>query len=67
MSFENVNLALCSKQDLDELGRLRAENAQLRAALESLLTHDFAEECQECAIGQSQAWKNARREIGPRR
>lgn len=29
---------------------------ELRALLERLLSHDFAEECQECGIGYSDAW-----------
>jgi hypothetical protein len=33
---------------------------RLTAALADLLAHDYAEECQECGIGRSAAWKNAR-------
>ena len=31
-----------------------------RELLERVLTHDFAEDCQECGIGQSDAWKELR-------
>lgn len=31
-------------------------SVELRALLERLLSHDFAEECQECGIGYSDAW-----------
>lgn len=33
---------------------------ELRALLERLLSHDFAEECQECGIGYSDAWSELR-------
>lgn len=35
-------------------------NVELRALLERLLSHDFAEECQECGIGYSDAWEELR-------
>lgn len=31
-----------------------------RELLERILSHDFAEDCQECGIGQSEAWKELR-------
>jgi hypothetical protein len=33
---------------------------ELEAVLRELLAHDFAEDCQECAIGQSEAWAKAK-------
>lgn len=35
-------------------------SVDLRALLERLLSHDFAEECQECGIGYSDAWEELR-------
>lgn len=35
-------------------------SVELRALLERLLSHDFAEECQECGIGYSDAWGELR-------
>lgn len=35
-------------------------SVDLRALLERLLSHDFAEECQECGIGYSDAWSELR-------
>lgn len=35
-------------------------SVELRALLERLLSHDFAEECQECGIGYSDAWEDLR-------
>ena len=31
----------------------------MEEALKALLVHDYAEDCQECAIGKSDAWKQA--------
>ena len=44
----------------NRISDLEAENERLREALNSLLKHGFAEDCQECAIGQSKAWKHAK-------
>ena len=35
-------------------------SVELRALLDRLLSHDFAEECQECGIGYSDAWGELR-------
>lgn len=35
-------------------------SVEMRALLERLLSHDFAEECQECGIGYSDAWGELR-------
>ena len=35
-------------------------SVELRALIERLLSHDFAEECQECGIGYSDAWGELR-------
>lgn len=35
-------------------------SVEMRALLERLLSHDFAEECQECGIGCSDAWGELR-------
>lgn len=35
-------------------------SVELRVLLERLLSHDFAEECQECGIGYSDAWSELR-------
>lgn len=35
-------------------------SVELRALLERVVAHDFAEDCQECGIGQSEAWKELR-------
>ena len=35
-------------------------SVELRALLERVVAHDFAEYCQECGIGQSETWKELR-------
>ena len=35
-------------------------SVELRALLERVVAHDFAEDCQECGIGQSEAWEDLR-------
>ena len=36
---------------------------EMLSVMEDLLAHDFAEECQECGIGQSKAWREAKKAI----
>ena len=43
---------------------LAARVAALEAGLRELLAHDFADECQECGISQSDAWQHARDLLG---
>jgi hypothetical protein len=43
-----------------EINRLRAELKEAMEMLGIILEHPFAEECQECAIGQSSAFQAAR-------
>jgi len=38
---------------------LSAQVAELQRAVRGLLSHDFADQCQECGIGKSEAWKTA--------
>lgn len=38
-----------------------------RELLEQILGHFFAEDCQECGIGQSEAWAKLRASLGPTR
>lgn len=52
-------------QDADAIAererqRQRIAASDLFVALTALLAHDFAEDCQECAIGKSQAWQDAK-------
>lgn len=35
-------------------------SVELRDLLERVASHDFAEDCQECGIGQSEVWKELR-------
>ncbi len=42
------------------IGAAQSYIADLEMALQGILDHDDAEECQECAIGQSDAWKHAK-------
>lgn len=35
-------------------------SVEVRALLQRVAAHDFAEDCQECGIGQSEAWKELR-------
>jgi hypothetical protein len=41
------------------------EAAQFKTLLQTLLAHGYAEECQECGIGQSKAWENAKNALYP--
>jgi hypothetical protein len=57
----------CWNIGTDANQRLAATNAPLvervsvlEVALNALLEHSFADECQECGIGQSKAWSDAR-------
>jgi hypothetical protein len=43
-----------------EIDRLKAKNVKLREALRAVLASDFAEDCQECGIGQYPAWEAAK-------
>ncbi len=38
--FEMMNIVICSKEDLNELERLRVENKRLRAALRKITKMD---------------------------
>jgi transcription elongation factor Elf1 len=44
----------------------RTEEQRFEKALRDLLAHDLAEECQECAIGKSEAWARAKDLLSPR-
>lgn len=49
-----------AREAVAQTDALRAEVERLRAVLAGVLAHDWAEDCQECAIGLSDAWKAAR-------
>ena len=38
--------------------------ADMERALHAILDSEFAEDCQECAIGQTEAWKQAKALLG---
>lgn len=40
-----------------------AEIERLRSVIADLLSQDYAEECQECGIGHSKAWAEAKKVI----
>lgn len=56
--FNETMIGLHNREVIEEAA-LRIE--ALESALAALLKHDYAESCQECAIGQSAAWQAARR------
>jgi len=41
---------------LSDYEALKSEHDALKHAVSRLMEHDFAEDCQECGIGQSDAW-----------
>ena len=59
--FGAADAALAETAALRErLARAERERDAARTALRDLLAHDFAEECQECSIGYSDAWARAK-------
>lgn len=56
----NLRLSGDLFQRNNDTHHLKKENDQLRKLAGQVLGHHFAEDCQECGIGQSDAWKELR-------
>lgn len=70
LTLEEIEMIMTYREDwanpktigelCQQLSDSMRENERLRSLLDGLLNHDFAEECQECGIGQSMEWIEAK-------
>lgn len=60
MGLIQMNTCVLKLQEVEAMTNKPMLSVELRALLERLLSHDFAEECQECGIGYSDAWGDLR-------